>query len=61
MAADRTPWARRLVPLGVVIVVAGVGLVAYYGGVFGSGKEAAVPTAAQPAASTAQARTASSS
>jgi cobalt-zinc-cadmium efflux system membrane fusion protein len=54
MAADRAPWLRAVTGVGVAIVVAVVGLIAYYGGVFGKREVAAPAATTQPATSAAE-------
>ena len=50
MGADRTPFGRAVIGAGVLIIVGGVALLGYYGGVFG-GKEQAAPVATPAARS----------
>src|SRR5277367_4106095 len=55
MAADRAPLRRLLTGAGGLIVLGGIALLAYYGGVFGHRQEAASTAAQATAPSSAQA------
>ena len=55
MAADRSLLGRVLIGAGVVIVIGGIALLGYYGGVFGGREQSAPATAAAPSTSAAAA------